>query len=519
MGFNELKKKLINSTNAEGGSTVNISSPLTAFGELLTAKLTPIAQGDFVYSINPQVFTTSTFSNASINNLDNMAIISSGTDPSGSATVQLRRTLKYRSGEGSMMRATALFDEPSDGNAQFIGCGNSESGYFIGYFGGYFGILHNQKAAREIRSLQINSAVPDNTNLALVINNQTVNININGGNDIYQTTYEISKTDLTQLGNGGWLIDIIGNTIYFISARTGSSSLWNGTYSISGGGITGTWSQYQEAEEAIQDFIPQSSFNIDTLDGNGPSGMILNKQLGNVYEIAFQYLGFGNAKFSIEDPETGLIFGFHKIKNANNRTFPVLKNPSVNILATSANIGGTTSKTIKCGSMAGYVQGEIVDLDPKFSESFLFETDTTNNVVCIGKVNEVYQNKSCYGEIDMLRISASNLSTGSAVLKISMYTDLNITGKSVNFVNYDQSSIVSIARGNESGPNHLNVFHNITVTGKPVFQMTVGPNTTNKEVFNDLKLSIGKGQHVYVVAESTSGGINGLISFTWFEQQ
>jgi len=520
MGFNELKKQGTNSGTAEGGTNVSIASPLTAFGELLTAELTPVAQGDFVYSINPQVFTTSEFNGSSTTTADNMAEITSGTDPDGSATIQLRRTLKYRSGQGSLMRATALFDSPDSGNAQFVGCGNAESGYFIGYFGTNFGILHNQKASREIRSYQITSGVADGTVLTLTLNGQVITPTINGGNDIYQTAYSISKLDLSQVSGGGWLVDVIGDTVYFIAARASDPSNWNGVYSIIGGTIAGTWNQYQEAESATQDFTPQTSFNIDPLDGSGPSGMILDQSKGNIYEIAFQYLGFGNARFGIEDPETGKIFSFHNIKNSNNRTFPVLKNPSVNVLATSANIGGTTSKTLRCGSMAGYVQGKIVDLDPVFTKTFLFQVDTTKSVVAIGKVNEVFQGVSCYGEIDLLKITASNLSTGNAVLKITAYINETLTGKSVNFQNFDSNqSIMSIATGNESGSNHNNVFHNVTLTGTPVFEMTIGPNSTKTEKFDQIRFSVGKNQSVYIVAESTSGGINGLVSFTWFEQQ
>jgi hypothetical protein len=64
--------------------------------------------------------------------------------------------------------------------------------------------------------------------------------------------------------------------------------------------------------------------------------MILDQTKGNVYEINFQYLGFGNSTFNIEDSETGKFTTFHNIKNANSRTTTVLKNPNVSVLATSA---------------------------------------------------------------------------------------------------------------------------------------------------------------------------------------
>ena len=59
MGFTDLKRTSI--TN--GKEDINISSPLTVFGEILVANLVPNAQGDFVNNINSQVFSTSSFAN------------------------------------------------------------------------------------------------------------------------------------------------------------------------------------------------------------------------------------------------------------------------------------------------------------------------------------------------------------------------------------------------------------------------------------------------------------------------
>ena len=58
MGFNDLRKQKVDTS---GGTSVHITGPLTTFGELSIAELTPVGQGDFVYNINSQIFTTSTF--------------------------------------------------------------------------------------------------------------------------------------------------------------------------------------------------------------------------------------------------------------------------------------------------------------------------------------------------------------------------------------------------------------------------------------------------------------------------
>jgi hypothetical protein len=264
-----------------------------------------------------------------------------------------------------MMRATALFSEPNSGNAQFLGLGSSECGYFIGYFGEYFGILHSEDGQREIRKLTITTGATTG-DVTVTLDGDSIVVPVTGGSDVTQTAYQLSLADYSDVGNGGWLADAIGDSVYFISARSG---LMDGSYSVAGSSIVGTFSQIKAGEAQTNTFIPSGSFNIDTLDGSGPSRMILNPQRGNVFQIGFQYLGFGNAKFYVENPETGGPQQFHEIKNANARTTPVLKNPNINVLATSANIGGTTDTELRTVSMAAYVEGDLHKLDPKFALS------------------------------------------------------------------------------------------------------------------------------------------------------
>lgn len=521
MGFNDLKKRLNGSQESGGGSSVAITSPLTAFGAVHVEELTPVAQGDFVYSIHPRIFATSSFgAGTSCTSVDGMCELDSGTSDSGSATVRTRRGLKYRPGQGSLMRATALFDEPSAGNAQFIGCGTSECGYFVGYFGGFFGILHNQKASREIRALQITVAAAISENIIITLNSNTpVNATITGNSDIYQTAYEISKIDFTQVGNGGWITDVIGDTIYFISARTGAPSSFNGTYSItSAGSATGSFSQYQEAEAATQDFITSGSFNIDRLDGTGPSGMILNPQKGNVYQIGFQYLGFGNARFGIEDPDTGRFFDYHMIVNSNNRTFPVLKNPNVAVLATSANIGGTDSKILKTASMAAYVQGKITNLDPVYSKTFAFQSGGTNvSAIAIMKVNKIFKNVSCFGEVDLLKITLSNISSGGGDLNLKIYEGQISGDHNVNFENFDEDSIVSFATGDQTSGGYQNLFlQPLNLVGKSSYELVVSGGDTIIEEFVDGRFVIGSNRPIIFVI---TGNSSGTLSLTWYEQQ
>lgn len=77
-----------------------------------------------------------------------------------------------------------------------------------------------------------------------------------------------------------------------------------------------------EASGAIVDtFIPEADWNGQTVN--------FNKDKGNVYQIQFQYLGFGEINFSIEEQNTGEFVVVHTIRYANTSIYPSLKNATL----------------------------------------------------------------------------------------------------------------------------------------------------------------------------------------------
>ena len=507
MGFNDLKRTKVSSN---GSQKVYVTGPLTTFGEMSVSQLTPVAQGDFVYNnINDQIFNEGAFDGASVSVSDGLCTLSSGTNPSGSALVQLRRGLKYKSGQGSMMRATALFDTPDAGNAQFIGLGNAECGYFIGYFGTSFGILHSQDGSREIRKLTVTTGAGTG-NVTVTLDGDSISVPVTGGNDTSQTAYQLSLGDYSQVGNGGWLADCIGSDVYFLSARSRPAG---GSYSVAGASIVGTFSQTKQGEAQTSSFIPSGSFNVDRLDGTGPSEMTLDTTKGNVFQIGFQYLGFGNAKFAIEDPNTGLMTEFHEIKNANSRTTPVLKNPNASILATSANIGGTTSVDLKTASLAAFTEGKVTKLDPKFSLSFAFANvnSSTYKPLAIMKANRVFNDQSSFGEFDLLQIGASN-EVNNKTLTVGLFLSKEISGD-VDFAYVDEdNSCVSYA---ELSPAS-NAF--VAPIGKPFYEFVVGSASSRNVDMIPFDFIFAPGTKM-IVAIKTSASISGQVVINWFEQQ
>jgi hypothetical protein len=121
----------------------------SAFGTLETAELTPVFQGDFVYGLNTQIWNTPTVSGAgaTVDTSVGRLRIQSGTSGSGYAYITCKRILRYRAGQGIVVRMTPLFTQGVEGNVQYWGIGAITSnalsdGYFFGWNGGTFGIAH-----------------------------------------------------------------------------------------------------------------------------------------------------------------------------------------------------------------------------------------------------------------------------------------------------------------------------------------------------------------------------------------
>ena len=490
-------------------STVQLGGPLSSFNELNIAELTPVGQVEFAYGINTRIVNTLAFAGGSVAASSSLAHVNSGTSTSGSGDVALRRNLKYHAGQGTLSRATAIFDTPVASSSQLVGPGNAESGYYFGYSGTSFGVFHVQDGQREIRKLTVGTGA--GTGLVTVtLDGASVNVPVTGGSNVNRTAYELSKYDYSQVG-GGWLADAIDGTVFFLSSRP---SPYTGSYSVAGSSIVGSFTVVASGAANTVSFVSQSSWNIDKLDGTGQSRMTLDPQKGNVYQVGFQYLGFGNAFFGVEDPNTGRIAPVHMIKNTNTRTTPVLKNPQVTTRVVSANIGNSTNVVVKTASMASFIEGKVVKLDPKFAFGFSYsavDTSSTYKPLGIIKVNRVFNSKSCFGEIDLLRVGASNSSTQKN-LTIALYKGSTVSGVA-NFVYINEAnSVVSYASLNPA-TDTLNANGDV-----PFLTFQVGPNNaTSIDIIED-NFVINAGDYV-VVAIKTDGQVTGEFTLNWFEQQ
>jgi hypothetical protein len=513
-GFTSLGKK--GSNGLGGGGSFNANS-IGPFGTALVSQMTPVAQGTFVFGINDAIWKSQLSGlGPSVTVSNGIASCISGNEPYASSALHLNRACKYRAGQGVMSRFTAIFDEGKIDTKQFAGIGNNECGYYFAMSGSNFGIVHRERSKCEIREFTITTGVGAGTALTITLGGSTKSITISGGSNANQTAYLISKQNYSNVGTG-WKAEAHSNKVYFIAHVPGpvggSFNITNGVSSIA------SVIRTQAGELPLEKFIPQSLWNVDTMDGSGPSRFTLDPQKGNIYGIGYQYLGFGNPTFSIENPKTGLLTQCHMIQRAGEHTTTVVNNPMMSTKYESINSGSAAaSVTVQGASAASFIEGTVTrNIGISFAASSIKTSIGANEIPVLSlRSNNFHNGVQNYGEIAPFNISmgndTGNSSTGK-LLQIQIYKNLNLTGP-VNFTNIDiNRSIASIdtaATGVTTASNSL-LLKSIIVAANDSILL----NLENENFF------LVNGDTLTITAKRAGNSDidTAAISISWFEDQ
>lgn len=339
---------------------VVISGPTSAFDEVLTSEITPEVQTDATQGLKTQqevetfVGTTGT---ATVENTGTgyEFVCTTGTDVGGYGLIRSLRAVRYRPGQGLIMRFTARFDTPVANSTQRAGGVTIGNELTFGYNGTDFGILIRNSGAPEIRRLTLSAAATGNETATITLNGTEFTVSLTSGSTVHNAV-EIAADSFT-----GWNVVHNDSTITFLSTSVGAKS---GTYSFSSTGTAaGTFSQVAAGAAVNDTWIQQTDWNRNKCDGSGPFPMTLNPQKGNVFQIKMQYLGYGSIKFYFENPADGRFELVHDYQFANANTSPSVTIPDYKIGVFAASLGSTTNLTVSSASFFGGIEGKVKALN------------------------------------------------------------------------------------------------------------------------------------------------------------
>jgi len=362
------------SSTEEGHLEVAIHDPILPFGAVNTESLVPIFQTDAVYGINSsEVLATighltggvSSGTNTGTNNLFKC---STGTTALSFATMQSRRRLRYRAGQGIVGRFAGYFTSPVANCILVAGFGTGESGFYFGYNGTTFGILHSTGGVREIQTLSLSAGAGGAENVTVTLGGIATVVAVTSGSAT-AVAYQLSRATYV-----GWDAEQVGATVRFLAQSVGNKT---GTFSLSSTGTTaGTFAETLAGVAATDTWYNQADWNGDVCDGsnsaNNKSGYDLDPSKGNVFQIDITYLGFGPIVFRIVTTSNGnnpTYTTVHSIKFPNTRTTTTLSQPSFPFTMAAYSAGSTTDASVSVGSFAGFVAGQKRLTGPRMTYS------------------------------------------------------------------------------------------------------------------------------------------------------
>ena len=325
-----------------------------AFGEVLVVAPKPEIQIDFVYGGHPDLVVESPSGTGSVDYSDAMGAVHTGASLGGEALLRSKHAIRYRPGQGALFRLTTLYSDPVLGVYQRGGAfAGGENALFFGYdhedSAKRFGCCIRSGGVRAIRTFEVDAAASGAETLTLTLDSDAIAVSLTAG-----TTAENAK-EIAETSFPGWIAEADGDHVHFMSDATG---VRNGAYTDSSTGTSdGTWSEDTAGAAPVDEWEYQDNWSHDKFDGSGPSGVTLDFTKGNVYQIRFQFLGYGPVEFSIEDPADGRFVIAHMFQRGNSRTKPTVTNPTFFMGIACGNLDAASDLQVRMGSMAGLIEG------------------------------------------------------------------------------------------------------------------------------------------------------------------
>lgn len=492
--------------DANVSSPINIAgtpSSTTAFGESYGITITPVIQIDSIYGITDEVIQTyhnGTGSSAGADPSTALFKVESGTSTGGYGVLRSKRFIRYRPGQGALSRFTAAFTPNVANTSQRAGLFNEENAIMVGWnqspTGPKFGVMRATGGKAHVTVLTINTAPNATQTVAITLNGVPYSFTIGAG-----TTQATAVAMNLHDGYVGWLTDQVDNTIVFLNNTTGPN---NGTFSFtSTGNCTATFSTKQVGIAQTENWTYQDQFNVDKLDGTGPSGMILASQYLNVYQINYRWLGAGEIRYAIENQLTGEMVFFHKEHYTNQHNTAHIANPSFKIGYVSYNLGSTTNAVVTGVCFMGAIEGDIRQNELNRSTSVSKSTISQNVTQHLMTVRNPYITNGKAGALNGNYI----LNAKEIILKdISIGTQGNDPG--IVYLFYDAASF-SGTHSYYSQPKDNGMLSIVDGTIDPTIDTAIcrfvtAINGESQYKLSDFRIAIPPGSSVSIAINSTA---------------
>ena len=205
-----------------------------------------------------------------------------------------------------------------------------------------------------------------------------------------------------------------------------------------GTGVDGTDAIIGYKKGGTQTNIKQNNWNVDHLDGTGPSDLTVDFTQMNVFKISFGWLGVAPVTWEIMGPD-GTFHTFHKRDQTGETTGPHSSNPTFPVCMRVTKTSGSEDIIIHTASWNAGTVGLPAESAFRYFPAHQDATVTTEAVVLNIENQSTFQSKTNRVTTELVYLDIAT--DGTKTAEISVYKNLSISGAS--WSNVDATNSVS----------------------------------------------------------------------------
>jgi hypothetical protein len=246
--------------------------------------------------------------------------------------------------------------------------------------------------------------------------------------------YQPGRSQLVALTG---IIAATGAAAAGITRRIGQFDGYNGFFFQYGGtpgdGYLSVGIRTYTSGSAVDTLIIQSSWNIDKMNGSGPSGITLDVTKAQIFIIDYQWLGVGRIRYGFDI--NGVIYYVHQITPANNQALVSISTPNnpirYEIISNGAGSAATATLIHICASVVS--EGGGLDVGYPISINSSTTAFTTNNSTNIFPIIALQlQSNKLGATVDISSVTVTS-TTANAQLLFQIYLNPTLTGTALSY--------------------------------------------------------------------------------------
>ena len=275
-------------------------------------------------------------------------------------------------------------------------------------------------------------------------------------------------------------------------------------------GCNGTSFGVMRRVAGVDHWTPDEAFGsvFGSLDASASGGQF-DITKGNIYQIQYQWLGYGQITFSIENPQTGAFERARIIRYANTSAATTLRNPTLPIMASIENTSNATDLVMYTPSAMAFVEGKVENpppVHPLTLSRTLVAADTgittQHNVLTISNQAE-WQSIANRVRVKVRRLSVGVDGIKNVTIRITRNTTL---GGTPSYSDYSANT----------SPVQFDTAGTTLTNGTVVFAGTLQKVDSAEYNLDDWDVSAAPGERLTISAAST-GAADVDIALNWSE--